>query len=319
MVDWPHAGLRGDRRPRPRPWWPWDPLRARLLAGLAEPASASALAQRVGLPRQKVNYHLRIHEDHGWLAEVGRRRWGGLTERDAAAPPRPSYVVSPGAARRGRRRPRPDPRPDVRRRYLIALGRPPVVREVAAPGPPGRPGRQSGCDRWPSTPRSASAPPPSGPRSPATWPTPSPPWCRATTTPALPAAAPTAWWWSPIPCRPAPDPTPRRDHRATRHDPSGTRAIDLDIEVPGPLSRSGRLRSPRARHHRLVRPGHGRRPRGRDRRARLRSRPRGRDGPGSPPGSRPAGSPSRSRARAAPPSRWSGWSRAATGTPAWSG
>ncbi|MGH3923523.1 MAG: winged helix-turn-helix domain-containing protein, partial [Pseudonocardiaceae bacterium] len=36
-----------------------DPVRARLLAELAEPGSATMLAARLGLPRQKVNYHLR--------------------------------------------------------------------------------------------------------------------------------------------------------------------------------------------------------------------------------------------------------------------
>src|SRR5712671_2177014 len=36
-----------------------DPVRARLLAELAEPASATMVAARLGLPRQKVNYHLR--------------------------------------------------------------------------------------------------------------------------------------------------------------------------------------------------------------------------------------------------------------------
>ncbi|MEA2453763.1 MAG: hypothetical protein QOI45_25 [Thermoleophilaceae bacterium] len=36
-----------------------DPTRARLLAELAEPGSASTLAARVGLTRQKANYHLR--------------------------------------------------------------------------------------------------------------------------------------------------------------------------------------------------------------------------------------------------------------------
>ncbi|MCU1377268.1 MAG: helix-turn-helix transcriptional regulator, partial [Acidimicrobiales bacterium] len=39
-----------------------DPVRARLLAELAEPGSAAALALRVGLPRQKVNYHLKALE-----------------------------------------------------------------------------------------------------------------------------------------------------------------------------------------------------------------------------------------------------------------
>ena len=48
-----------------------DPVRARLLAELGEPASAAALAGRVGLTRQKVNYHLRALEAHGLVA---RRR-----------------------------------------------------------------------------------------------------------------------------------------------------------------------------------------------------------------------------------------------------
>ena len=58
-----------------------DPTRARLLSELAEPASAAALAERVGLSRQKVNYHLRTLEAHGLVQQAGERRWGGLTER----------------------------------------------------------------------------------------------------------------------------------------------------------------------------------------------------------------------------------------------
>jgi DNA-binding transcriptional ArsR family regulator len=105
-----------------------DPLRARLLAGLTEPASASTLAERVGLPRQKVNYHLRILEEHGLVTEVGQRRWGGLTERllhaTAAA-----YLVSPGAL--GEASGDPDRIADrLSARYLIALAAR-VVREVA--------------------------------------------------------------------------------------------------------------------------------------------------------------------------------------------
>ncbi|HET9548036.1 MAG TPA: helix-turn-helix domain-containing protein, partial [Desertimonas sp.] len=42
-----------------------DPVRARLLAELGEPASAASLAARVGISRQKVNYHLRALEAHG--------------------------------------------------------------------------------------------------------------------------------------------------------------------------------------------------------------------------------------------------------------
>jgi DNA-binding transcriptional ArsR family regulator len=104
-----------------------EPLRARLLAELAEPASASTLADRVALPRQKVNYHLRILEEHGLVREVGRRRWGGLTERVLHATAA-SYVVSPGALGDAAG----DPARTADRlsaRYLIALAAR-VVREV---------------------------------------------------------------------------------------------------------------------------------------------------------------------------------------------
>ena len=73
-----------------------DPVRARLLAELAEPGSAATVAARVGLARQKVNYHLRTLEAHGLIRIVEERRWGGLVERRLAATAR-SYVVSPAA------------------------------------------------------------------------------------------------------------------------------------------------------------------------------------------------------------------------------
>jgi DNA-binding transcriptional ArsR family regulator len=72
------------------------PIRSRLLAELAEPASAATLASRVGGARQKVNYHLRALESHKLVAVAGERRWGGLTERLLVATAA-SYVVSPGA------------------------------------------------------------------------------------------------------------------------------------------------------------------------------------------------------------------------------
>jgi DNA-binding transcriptional ArsR family regulator len=73
-----------------------DPIRGRLLAALTEPASAAALASRMGMARQKVNYHLRALEDHQLVTEAGERRWGGLKERLLIATAA-SYVVSPGA------------------------------------------------------------------------------------------------------------------------------------------------------------------------------------------------------------------------------
>ena len=80
-----------------------DPMRARLLGELAEPASAAALAARVGLARQKVNYHLRTLEAHGLVEPAGERRWGGLTERLLVATAA-SYLVSPARPRAGRGR-----------------------------------------------------------------------------------------------------------------------------------------------------------------------------------------------------------------------
>jgi predicted ArsR family transcriptional regulator len=73
-----------------------DPARSRLLAELAQPASAAALAARLGLPRQKVNYHLRALEAHGLVRVVDTRKWGGLVERRLLATAS-AYVVSPAA------------------------------------------------------------------------------------------------------------------------------------------------------------------------------------------------------------------------------
>ena len=73
-----------------------DPVRAGLLARLAVPSSAGALALEVGLSRQKVNYHLRALESHGLVALCGERKHGGITERILQATAA-SYVVSPAA------------------------------------------------------------------------------------------------------------------------------------------------------------------------------------------------------------------------------
>jgi DNA-binding transcriptional ArsR family regulator len=104
-----------------------DPVRARLLAELREPASAATLAARVGLSRQKVNYHLRQLEAHGLVRMAGTRRWGGLTERLLVATAR-GYVVSPDALGEaaGDQRPTPD---RLSTAYVIALAAR-VVREV---------------------------------------------------------------------------------------------------------------------------------------------------------------------------------------------
>ena len=104
-----------------------EPVRSRLLSELNKPASAATLATRVGLARQKVNYHLNALERHGLVRLAQERKWGGLTERLLVATAA-SYVVSPSALG-------PvavDPNREVDRlsaSYLIALGAR-VVREV---------------------------------------------------------------------------------------------------------------------------------------------------------------------------------------------
>lgn len=70
------------------------PLRLRLLAMAREPASATELARRLGLPRQRVNYHVRALERAGFLRTAGRRRRRNLIEQRYAATAR-SYLLSP--------------------------------------------------------------------------------------------------------------------------------------------------------------------------------------------------------------------------------
>src|SRR6185436_4045828 len=83
---------------------------------------------RVGLARQKVNYHLRALEAHGLVRPVEERRWGGIVERRVVATAA-SYVVSPAAL--GDAASDPERTSDrLSARYLIALGAR-VVREVA--------------------------------------------------------------------------------------------------------------------------------------------------------------------------------------------
>lgn len=113
-----------------------DPVRCRLLAELRsrEGVSAATLAGRMGLPRQKVNYHLRTLEKHGLVRVAAKKRWGGLVERRMVATAA-SYVVSPAAL--GPIAPPADPakRADGREMdrlsasYLVALAAR-VLREV---------------------------------------------------------------------------------------------------------------------------------------------------------------------------------------------
>ena len=105
-----------------------EPVRSRLLSELVVPASAATLATRIGLTRQKVNYHLHALEAHGLVRLAQERLWGGLTERLLVATAA-SYVVSPRAL--GPVAANPNREIDrLSASYLIALGAR-VVREVA--------------------------------------------------------------------------------------------------------------------------------------------------------------------------------------------
>lgn len=104
-----------------------DPARARILAALVEPGSSTTVASVLGLPRQKVNYHLRVLETHGLVRLVEERPRRGLTERVVVATAR-AYVVSPEAlgastADLGRT-------DRLSSRYLVAIGAR-MLREVA--------------------------------------------------------------------------------------------------------------------------------------------------------------------------------------------
>jgi DNA-binding transcriptional ArsR family regulator len=96
-----------------------DPVRTRLLAELSEPGSATTLAQRVGLTRQKVNYHLRTLERYGLVELVEERRKGNCTERMLRATAA-SYVISPSVL--AAVEPDPERSPDqLSARWLLAV------------------------------------------------------------------------------------------------------------------------------------------------------------------------------------------------------
>src|SRR5919106_4476300 len=57
------------------------PLRLKILAAARAPLSASAIAATLGMPRQKVNYHVRELARAGFLRRAGRQRKRGLVEQ----------------------------------------------------------------------------------------------------------------------------------------------------------------------------------------------------------------------------------------------
>jgi len=68
--------------------------RVKLLEELQRPDSAAGLSRRLGIPRQKLNYHLRELEEAGLVELVEERRRGNCVERVLRASAR-RYVISP--------------------------------------------------------------------------------------------------------------------------------------------------------------------------------------------------------------------------------
>lgn len=95
-----------------------DPVRADILAILAEPGSSTTVAAALGLPRQQVNYHLRTLERHDLVRVVEERPKRGLTERVMRATAR-AYVVAPSTL--GESAVDPARTDRLSTRYLIAV------------------------------------------------------------------------------------------------------------------------------------------------------------------------------------------------------
>jgi predicted ArsR family transcriptional regulator len=95
-----------------------DPVRAEILAILAEPGSSTTVAAVVGLPRQQVNYHLRTLERHKLVRFIEERPKRGLTERVMRATAR-TYALSPSML--GKNAADPARTDRLSSRYLIAV------------------------------------------------------------------------------------------------------------------------------------------------------------------------------------------------------
>jgi DNA-binding transcriptional ArsR family regulator len=72
------------------------PMRRLVLEHLKEPESGAGLARRLGIPRQRLNYHLRELEKQGLVECIEERRRGNCTERMLKATAR-AFLITPQA------------------------------------------------------------------------------------------------------------------------------------------------------------------------------------------------------------------------------
>ena len=104
-----------------------DPLRAQLLAGCTS-RRRPRRSPPGRLTRQKVNYHLRLLEEHGLVRQVDERKRGGLDRAPVLVATAASYVVSPAAMAEADEPPRAHRRPALGPLPLAVAAR--AVREV---------------------------------------------------------------------------------------------------------------------------------------------------------------------------------------------
>ena len=71
-----------------------QPLRLEILRLTREPTSASEMSQKLGLSRQRVNYHVRVLARSGFLKRAGRRRRRNMVEQRYVASAR-AFLLSP--------------------------------------------------------------------------------------------------------------------------------------------------------------------------------------------------------------------------------
>ncbi len=96
------------------------PIRRRVLEALRSPSSAASVAREIGLPRQKVNYHLKELARANLVRATGERRKGHLIEKlyEAVAG---TFLVSPKVAWDNENRERVL-NEQISLRHLVAVG-----------------------------------------------------------------------------------------------------------------------------------------------------------------------------------------------------
>ena len=70
-----------------------DPLKLKILREMDQPRTTAALALVLGMPRQKLGYHVRQLEDAGLLASAGESRRGNCIARKLQAAARQFIVI----------------------------------------------------------------------------------------------------------------------------------------------------------------------------------------------------------------------------------